>query len=210
MRSLLPQVTPRYFGSEWSYAQIRGLEARTVVAFGAREHTITCVGADDNAATLHDKLAALGAPLLMKTLAGIAIGTLQPTPQPAEGETYAPKIKKEDGLVDWSQPARQIRHRLRAFTPWPGLFTFLPTDAEPRMLKIWSAAETQPATAGIAAGTVTAADKHGIVVATGEGGLVVRELQIEGARRMTAEEFLRGHRLAAGTKLGRADHPPLL
>jgi len=159
---------------------------------------------DDNAASLHDKLAAVGSPLLMKTLAGLADGTLQPTPQPSEGVVCAPKIKKEDGLVDWTQPAPQIRNRLRAFTPWPGLFTFLPMEAGPRVLKIGSAAvEMKTTMQGAAAGTVTAADKNGIVIATGEGVLVVRELQIEGSRRMSAEEFLRGHRLAVGVKLSR-------
>jgi methionyl-tRNA formyltransferase len=158
---------------------------------------------DDNAATLHDKLAALGPQLLLKTIAGLENGTLQPAPQPVEGVTYASKIKKEDGRVDWTQPAQQIHNRLRAFTPWPGLFTFWPADAGPRVLKIWSATvEGKVATGKQAAGTVLAADKNGIVVATGEGSLVVRDLQPEGSRRMNAEEFLRGHRLDVGTNLG--------
>lgn len=162
------------------------------------------IAPDDNAATLHDKLAPLGAMLLMRTVAGLADGTLRPTPQPAEGVTYAPRIKKEDGLVDWSQPARQILNRLRAFTPWPGLFTFLPAETGGRVLKIWSATvESKSAAQTAAAGTVTAAEKGGIAVATGEGTLVVRELQVEGGRRMSAEEFLRGHRLACGVRLGR-------
>ena len=158
---------------------------------------------DDNVATLHDKLATLGAKLLMKTITALADGTLRPTPQPGEGVTCAPKIKKEDGLVDWTQPARQLGNRLRAFTPWPGLFTFLTTEAGPRVVKIWSAAvEAKPAAGNAAPGTVTAADRNGIAVATGEGILVVRELQIEGSRRMSAEEFLRGRRLGVGVRLG--------
>ncbi len=157
----------------------------------------------DNAASLHDKLAALGAGLLMKTLAGIVNGTLRPTPQSGEGVTYAPKIKKEDGLVDWSQPARCIRDRLRAFTPWPGLFTFLPSESGPRVLKIWSAGVgAQLAAKNAPAGTLLATDRNGIIVAAGEGTLVIQELQVEGGRRMNAEEFLRGHRLAVGAKLG--------
>lgn len=163
------------------------------------------VGIDpnDNAATLHDKLAAVGATLLLKTIAALTSGTLQPTPQPGEGVTYAPKIKKEDGLVDWTQPARQIQNHLRAFTPWPGLFTFLATDAGPRMLRIWLAeVKSQPAAKDAVAGTVTAADNNGIVVATGEGALIVCELQMEGSRRMSIAEFLRGRRLQVGVKLG--------
>ncbi|MFZ2642683.1 MAG: methionyl-tRNA formyltransferase [Verrucomicrobiia bacterium] len=163
----------------------------------------------DDAASLHDKLAALGAGLLMKTLAGIAAGTLRPTPQPGEGVTYAPKIKKEDGQVDWSQPAHQIRNRLRAFTPWPGLFTCLPAESGARGLKIWSAGvEARPAAANAAAGTVMEADRNGIAVAAGEGTLVIRELQVEGGRRMTAEEFLKGHRVAVGVRLGRGREVP--
>ena len=108
---------------------------------------------DDNAATLHDKLAGVGGTLLLRTISGIASGTLQPTPQPSEGVTYASKIKKEDGLVDWTQPAWRIRNRLRAFTPWPGLFTVLATDAGSRVLRIWLAeAESQPAARDASAG----------------------------------------------------------
>ncbi|MFA6563549.1 MAG: methionyl-tRNA formyltransferase [Verrucomicrobiia bacterium] len=158
---------------------------------------------DDNATTLHDKLAAVGGTLSVKTIAALADGNLQPTPQPSDGVTYAPKIKKEDGLVDWTQPARQISNRLRAFTPWPGLFTVLATDVGPRVLRICaSEAKPQPTSRDAVAGTVTAADNNGIVVATGEGVLIVRELQMEGSRRMSVAEFLRGHRLQLGVKLG--------
>jgi methionyl-tRNA formyltransferase len=160
---------------------------------------------DDNAAMLHNKLAPLGARLLMKTVAALDHGTLHPTPQPTEGVTCAPKINKEDGLVDWAQPARQIQNRLRAFTPWPGLFTFLLTETGLRVLKIW-AADVEAKSADICpSGTVAAVERSGIAVATGEGRLVVRELQLEGGRRLKVEEFLRGHRVVVGWRLGRGD-----
>jgi len=151
---------------------------------------------NDNAATLHDKLAAVGAELLLKTVAGLADGTLKPTPQPAAGVTYASKISKEDGLVDWSLPAAQLLNRLRAFTPWPGFYTFLPDPHGRRLLKIWAAERgggeaTTP-------GTIVRADKDGIAVVTGDGALVIRELQLEGSRRLTAADFLRGHPLNTG------------
>ncbi|MBM3888878.1 MAG: methionyl-tRNA formyltransferase [Verrucomicrobia bacterium] len=154
---------------------------------------------DDNAASLHDKLAALGAELLLKTVASLAGGTLKPTPQPAAGVTYAPKIRKEDGLVDWSLPAAQLLNRLRAFTPWPGFYTFLPESHGQRLLKIWAAnaEEAVPATP-VAPGTVVRANKDGIRVATKEGLLAIRELQLEGSRRLTAADFLRGHPLNTG------------
>jgi len=77
---------------------------------------------EDNAATLHDRLATLGAQLLVRTIPDYVAGRLQPQPQPAEGVSYAPKITREDGRVDWSLPAHTLHLRLRAFTPWPGCF----------------------------------------------------------------------------------------
>jgi methionyl-tRNA formyltransferase len=80
---------------------------------------------EDDSAALHDRLAALGAELLAETVPAYVAGKIQPQPQPAEGASHAPKIKKEDGRIDWTLPARTIRNRLRAFTPWPGAFTTL-------------------------------------------------------------------------------------
>jgi len=79
---------------------------------------------DDDSATLHERLAQLGTELLAQTIPDYAAGKIQPVPQPAEGVSHAPKIKKEDGHIDWNLPAKTIENRLRAFTPWPGAFTF--------------------------------------------------------------------------------------
>jgi methionyl-tRNA formyltransferase len=84
----------------------------------------------DDSATLHDRLARLGAELLLATLSDHVAGKIQPRPQPVAGVSHAPKIKKEDGRIDWHLPAQTILNRLRAFTPWPGAFTFLPKPAE--------------------------------------------------------------------------------
>ena len=81
---------------------------------------------EDDSATLHDRLAQLGAELLAQTIPDYVAGKIQPVPQPAAGASYAAKIRKEDGRIDWNQPAQMIWNRLRAFTPWPGAFTFLP------------------------------------------------------------------------------------
>jgi methionyl-tRNA formyltransferase len=86
----------------------------------------TPIRPEDDSATLHNRLAQLGAELLVQTIPDYVAGKIQPVPQPAEGASYAAKIKKEDGRIDWNQPARTIWNRLRAFTPWPGAFTFLP------------------------------------------------------------------------------------
>ncbi len=178
----------------------------------------TAIQAADDSATLHDRLARLGAELLVQTIPDYVAGKIQPRPQPAEGVSHAPKIKKEDGRIDWNLPAKTIWNRLRAFTPWPGAFTFLrsaglrpgalePCIAEragsetgapkPYLLKIWRAEVIEEPGAG---GKVLSADKTGIVVACAKDALRILELQLEGGRRMSAAEFLAGHPLKAGEK----------
>jgi len=149
----------------------------------------------DNAQTLHDRLAQLGAELLVQTIPAYVAGTTQPRPQPAEGVSHAPKLKKEDGRIDWSLPAGVIVNRIRAFTPWPGAFTFLPTQPQPQLLKIW---DGELVTQSGPPGEILRADKSGILVGCGQQSLRIVTLQREGGRRMSASEFLAGHRLKAG------------
>ena len=171
----------------------------------------------DDSAALHARLARLGAQLLVEAIPDYAAGRIQPQPQPAAGVSLAPKIKKGDGRIDWHLPARTIGSRLRAFTPWPGAYTFLrsaghrpggevaaPKQAEPlpgvpqpQLLKIWQAEVVE---ASGEAGTILSADKNGMVVACGQGALRILELQREGGRRMAAAEFLAGHPLKPGEK----------
>jgi len=153
----------------------------------------------DDAATLHDRLAQLGAALLVQTIPDYAAGKITPRPQQPELATHVAKIKKEDGRIDWSQPARAIGNRIRAFTPWPGAFTFLPTQPQPLLLKIWQA-EVVSQTGK--AGEVLHADKSGLLVGCGESALRVTSLQREGGRRMSAAEFLAGNPLQSGVQLG--------
>jgi methionyl-tRNA formyltransferase len=155
----------------------------------------TPIHASDNGETLHDRLAQLGAELLVATIPDFAAGKIQPRRQDAALATHAPKIKKEDGRIDWRQPATTIWNRLRAFTPWPGAFTFLPTQPKPQLLKIWQAEVVAKNGAG---GEILSADKDGIVVGCGTGALRITTLQREGGRRMTAAEFLAGHALKPG------------
>ena len=159
----------------------------------------TPIHAEDNAATLHDRLAQLGAELLVETIPAYAAGKIWPQPQQHELATHVAKIKKEEGRVDWSQSARAIWNRIRAFTPWPGAFTYMPGAAQPMLLKLWQAEVV--AQNGIA-GEVRAADKAGILVGCGEGSLRVTALQREGGRRLTAAEFLAGHPVKPGLRLG--------
>ncbi len=162
----------------------------------------------DDSTTLHDRLARLGAELLVETIPEYVTGKIQLRPQPVEGVSHAPKIKKEDGRIDWNRPAKTIWNRLRAFTPWPGAFTFfsgtgiLPvrnkpetSPATPHLLKIWKAEIVERSGKP---GEVLSADKSGIVVACGKDALRILELQREGGRRMNAAEFLAGHALKAG------------
>ena len=151
----------------------------------------------DDSQVLHDRLAQLGAELLVATIPEYVAGKISPQPQPATGSTYAAKIKKEDGQIDWQQPAQKIWHRLRAFTPWPGAFAFLQAEPKPQLLKIWKA-EVVERSGG--AGEILSADKSGIVVGCGAGALRILELQREGGKRMSAEQFLIGHPLKAGQK----------
>ncbi len=151
----------------------------------------------DDSQVLHDRLALLGAELLTETIPDYVAAKILPQPQPAIGSTYATKIKKEDGKIDWNQSAEQISNRLRAFTPWPGAFTFLQAEAKPQLLKIWKAEVVERS--GVA-GEILAADKTGIVVGCGQKALRILELQREGGKRMGAEQFLVGHPLQPGQK----------
>ena len=151
----------------------------------------------DDSQILHDRLAQLGAELLIETISTFVAGKISPQAQPAEGLTYAAKIKKEDGHIDWNLPAQKIWNRLRAFTPWPGAFTFLKTELKPQLLKIWKVEVVGKS--GIA-GTILSADKTGIVVSCGENALRILELQREGGKRLTAEQFLAGFPLKVGDR----------
>ena len=151
----------------------------------------------DDSMILHDRLARLGAALLGETIPAYIAGELLPQPQPAEGGTYAAKIRKEDGKIDWNMPAVQIWNRLRAFTPWPGAFTFFQTEPKPQLLKIWKAEVVEKTGR---AGAILSADKTGIVAGCGENALRILELQREGGRRLPAAQFLAGFPLPAGAR----------
>jgi methionyl-tRNA formyltransferase len=159
----------------------------------------TPIRPEDDSQTLHDRLAALGAELLIETIREYSANRITPRPQPAEGASDARKITKEDGLLDWRLPARALWNRVRAFTPWPGAFTHLPAHPRPMLLKIWRA---EPAEGSGPPGEILLADGTGLVVACGEKSLRIFDLQREGGRRMTARDFLAGHEFWPGQKLG--------
>jgi len=158
----------------------------------------TKIEPQDTSETLHERLAQMGAYLLCQTIPKYTAGKIQPCPQPAEGASYAPRIKKQDGRIDWSQPARVLWNRVRGLLPWPGAFTFVSAETPPRLLKIWSA---EPAKGSGAPGEVLQADRSGLVIACGDGALRVLLVQQEGGRRLVVSDFLTGHSLAPGQRL---------
>lgn len=151
----------------------------------------------DTAATLHDRLAELGAELVVATLPEYLAGRRTPRAQPAEGVTLARKIRREDGRLDWTQSAGTLWRRLRAFTPWPGAHAFLPSGSQARLLKIHAALPEDPSAPppdpAMPPGTVLPGNGTALRVVCGQGVLRLIEVQPEGGRRMSAAAFLSGH-----------------
>ncbi|HEY1583207.1 MAG TPA: methionyl-tRNA formyltransferase [Chthoniobacterales bacterium] len=146
---------------------------------------------NETGGSLHDRLADLAPIALREALAQLAAGTAARLPQDSGEATYAAKLTREDGKIDWSEPAEMIARKIRAFDPWPGAFTRL-TDAAGRRrnLKIFRASVC--AAIDGAPGTVAMPNESELVVATGGGALRLHEVQLEGKRRMQAKDFLRG------------------
>ena len=151
------------------------------------------IAADDTTASLHDRLAALGGDCIVEALAALQCGQLSPTPQPAEGVTYAAKIGRAEADIDWSRPALEIERAMRAFDPFPGAVSTLRDTA----VKCWKAqvvaGEGEP-------GRVLAVDADGIAVACGRDALRCTVLQRPGSKRLPAREFLRGFPVSVGER----------
>jgi methionyl-tRNA formyltransferase len=150
--------------------------------------------------TLHDRLAHLAPDALEDALILLKQGRASRKPQDASQASYAPKLTRNDGEIIWTATYQQIDRKIRAMNPWPAAHTFLSTSEGPRKLKIFSCIQHTRAIGE--AGRVARADKHGILVAAGQGGVLLREVQVEGKRRMAAGQFLRGNPVAPGTILG--------
>ena len=152
------------------------------------------IAEDETAASLHDKLAELGARTIVQSLAGIASDQLQPRPQSTEGATYAHKITREQARIQWAQSAAQIERAIRAFNPFPGAFSHF----DQQLVKVW-AANIRAGGSG-EPGEVIDVANSGIMVACGSGALRLTELQRQGGKRLPAAEFLRGFPIAPGQR----------
>ena len=152
------------------------------------------IAPDETGQSLHDKLSALGAQLLIDTLDGYLDGSIVPQAQDDVLMTFAPRIEKEEGKIDWNASAAQIERTMRAFTPWPGTFTFW----EGKQIKILSGhADTGSAEAG------RVMERNGIVaIGTGDGLFIPTRVQLEGRSAVSADEFKRGYASFIGVRLG--------
>lgn len=148
---------------------------------------------EDDAQSLHDTLAHEGASLVLETLQQLEAGKLLPIPQDSNQSSYAPKLQKEDGLIDWNESAIKIHNRVRGLSPWPGAFSFFGLKRFRFYKTAVSAGDPldQP-------GNIIRTADHCIEVGTGNGRIIVTELQAEGKKRMNTKSFLAGNKLIAG------------
>jgi len=152
---------------------------------------------DDNAAGLHDKLSLLGSKLLEKAVDMLLEEKRwEATPQDHTRATYAPTFKKDDGLINWEKSAQAISNQVRGMAQWPCCFTYLNN----RLLKVHRVEVSAP-TAGSSPGRIVSVSKNGIEVSTGKGSILLKDIQIEGKKKMAAEDFIQGYKITPGTKL---------
>lgn len=205
--NLHPSLLPKHRGASPIEAAILAGETETGVTIMYQSEELDAgdiilqrrvpIDPEDTARTLEEKLARAGAEALVEALGLIAEGRAPRVPQDASQSTYAGKLEKEHGRIDWSRPAADLVRLIRAMDPWPSAFTY----HRGRLLKVWRAA-AQPEGQGPPGAVLAVRPGEGIVVATGAGALRLLEVQPEGGRRMAADAYARGARLAPGEQLG--------
>jgi methionyl-tRNA formyltransferase len=174
---------------------VRAMDAGPVIA-----QAQAAIEAQDSAVSLEEKLSDLGAHLVAQALDAIERRAYELVPQDEAKVTHAPKLKKEDGRINWQSPAQAIYDRIRGTVPWPGAFT----TYKGKLVKIYKAAFALPGPGSYnhVPGEVISVSAQGITVAAQNGSVVVQELQAESKRRVLAEEFVAGHRIVAGDSFG--------
>ena len=202
-----PSLLPKYRGAApINWALIRG-EEKTGVTIMRMDEGVdsgdillqeeTPIAADENFGELHDRLARKGAEMLLIALAMLGTGTLLPVPQNHALATLAPRLKREDGMIHWGADARSIVSLIRGLSPTPCAFTFF----NGKVLKVYTAS-VEPADVKEAPGTVVEAPSTAIRVAAAGGYVLLKEVQLEGKKRLSVPDFLRGLRISPGDVLG--------
>ena len=211
--NLHASLLPKYRGAAPIHYAILNGETRTGVTIFQIEPKLdaglilgqidTEIGPDETTGDLLPRLAELAAPLTLQVIDDLEHSRARPIPQDPSEVTLAPKMPKELGLIDWGQPAARISCHVRAMQPWPMPYTFLHQPGKPPLrlllLRVRLVAGEKHASPP---GTVIDADAGRIVVQTGDGGLEILELQPSGKRRMTIDEFQRGHAIRSGDRFG--------
>jgi methionyl-tRNA formyltransferase len=210
--NLHASILPRHRGAAPIHAAIEAGDAKTGItvmymAEGLDTGDIllikeTPILRRDTCGALHDRLALLAAEAMADALPLVVAGRAPRIPQDESAATYAAKLTRENGEIDWSAPAAAIDRRIRAMNPWPAAHTWLPTPNGPRQLKVFSCIQHRRISGP--PGEVLRADKCGILVGAGGGAVLLRDIQLEGKRRMPARDFLLGHSIVIGTVLGAA------
>jgi methionyl-tRNA formyltransferase len=153
---------------------------------------------DMTSGELHDIMAAAGAGVLKETLERLQAGTLVGIPQLHEQATHAPMMEKETGHIDWSRDAQAVHNLVRGTDPWPGAFTFYRGER----MRIWKTAVSTQSIKGKIPGTICTVDREGVLVVCGTGAVIVREVQFDSGKRMSVDEYIRGHQINEGEVLG--------
>jgi len=202
-----PSLLPRFRGAApMNWTLIRGEEKTGVTIMFMNEgvdtgdlllQEETPVETDETYDHLHDRLAKTGAVLLLKALGDIEAGTAVRRPQDDALATFAPRLKKEDGLIDWQGKARDIARLIRGLSSTPGAYSSL----DGKMLKIFMAT-AEAAAVREPAGTVGPVSEKGLRIAASDGYVHIRDIQLEGKKRLSVQDFLRGYRLREQTRLG--------
>jgi len=159
------------------------------------------IGRRETGGSLHDKLAFLAPNALRLAMELLKAGRAPRMEQDSSIATYAGKLTREHGEIEWSNSAA-VDRRVRAMNPWPGAFTWIPEGERARKLKVYSVIQSRISSRGQTSGTVLATERRGILVASGEKAVWLTDVQLEGKRRMRASEFLRGNPIPAGILLG--------
>ncbi len=204
--NLHASLLPKYRGAapiQWAIARGEIVTGVTTMLINAGLDTgdillqkEVCIAADDTAETLAARLAVIGADLVIETLHNLADGTIHSRPQDNSHATLAPTLKKEDGRIDFRLTAREIFNRLRGFQPWPGAFT----NFRGKNLNIWQA---KPVNANLSSPGELIIDSGRLLAGCGDNTeLELLTIQLEGKKRMSAQDFIRGYHPAKGERLG--------